>query len=578
MSLQRRRKVVLVADLFCGAGGSSTGAERAIASLGQRMKLVALNHWSVAVATHQKNHPHAKHFLVDVYKTKPRDAVPGGRLDLLMASPTCTFFSRARGGKPISREQRFGRMTPVQVLRWCAELDVRCLLVENVPEFQHWGPVSRRTGMPIREKRGLYFRAWVRRLERLGYAVEWRALCAADYGDATTRQRFFLLARKDGEPIAWPAPSHSKDGSTGARWRPAREIIDWSIPGKSIFSRERPLSPKTLARIYAGAVKFRWPEPFLVVLRQHMSAQGLDAPLPTITAGGTHLGRAQPRVVRSAKHRRNALCVRDAEQPIPTVTTDGGLAVAEAVILPQNGSNPPRSAERPAPTITTTSRGIGLAQPVILPQGGGGAARPVDEPVATVTTDGAHALIAPYYGATQAAKSSGEPLPTVTARDRFGLVTPVTHADDSGRARSLEEPLPTVTAAPRGELAFIAAAFGERPTQAPRVHSIDEPAPTICATGRVQLVEGEQAAERVDVLFRMLQPHELAAAMGFSDEESTYEFVGTKEQVTKQIGNAVPVRTASALVKALLSPPGPHGPGRIIDPLALECDMDPEDA
>ena len=481
------KRRVRVADLFCGAGGSSTGAHKAFTELGLEMDLVAVNHWSVAIDTHSRNHPHARHLCVDVYKTKPREAVLGGKLDLLMASPTCTFHSRARGGRPISWDQRYGRMTPTQVVRWLTDLDVKCLLVENVPEFVNWSPVNRLTGKPVCKKRGMYFRAWVRRIVRLGYWAEWRILNAADYGDVTTRKRFFLIARKDRKPIRWPEPSHSRHGSHDLfgggqqRWRAAREIIDWSLLGRSIFKREKPLSLKTLARIYAGAMRFGWPESFLVVLRRHMDAQSLDAPLPTICAGGNH---------------------------------------------------------------------VGLAQSLILPQGGGGAARSVDKPLATITTDGAHALVAPY-NRTANARPVSQPLPTQTTRDRFGLVVPVTHQDASNRSRSLEQPLPSITGAHRGELAFIVAAFGERPTQAPRVHSVDAPAPTICAKGRVQFVEGARQEAQIDILFRMLQPHELAAAMGFCDAETSYEFCGTKEEVTRQIGNAVPVRTASALVKVI---------------------------
>lgn len=547
---------LLVADLFCGAGGSSTGARRALEGLGLSMKLVAVNHWAVAIATHQANHPEAAHLCVDVYKTSPREAIPGGRLDLLMASPTCTYFSRARGGKPISRDQLYGRMTPVQVLRWLRELDVRCLLVENVPEFVDWGPVCRVTGKPKAAKRGLHFRAWIRRIERLGYRVEHRVLNAADYGDATTRRRFFLLARKDGAELRWPEPSHSRTGAdenplfgTGAkRWRAAREVIDWSIEGKSIFNRKHPLSPKTIARIYAGAVRFRWPEPFLIVLRQHMAERCIDDPLPALTAGGTHVGLVQPFVL--PQHQTNR--ARGVSEPVPVVTTTSrGMGLAEPLLvrsgmMHQSNALCVRDLGQPVPTITTDG-GVAVVEPLVLPQGGGGAARPVDEPVATIATDGAHALIAPYYGQS-GARPAGEPLPTVTCRDRFGLVTPVTHADASQRARSLEDPLPTVTAAHRGELAFVAAAFGERAGQAPRVHSVDDPAPTICATGRVQIVQGHEPT--VDIRLRMLQPHELAAAMGFVD----YAFQGTKEEVIRQIGNAVPVNLAAALVHALMAP------------------------
>jgi DNA (cytosine-5)-methyltransferase 1 len=634
----------LIADLFCGAGGSSTGARRALAARRMRMRLVAVNHWQTAVDTHTANHPEAEHFCVDVYKTSPREAVPGGRLDLLMASPTCTYHSRARGGKPISRDQKYGRMTPTQVLRWLRELDVRALLIENVPEFEGWCPVHPEDapihraeclegrgrfgesvkpcvpGKTCRTRAGDYFRAWVRRIEALGYRVEWRVLCAADFGDATTRQRFFLLARKDGRPIVWPTPTHAKTAGRGLkRWRGAREVIDWSLSGRSIFGRKKSLSPKTLKRIYAGAVRFGWPKPFLVamrerlgvdeplpeasfaegaqtalfepapslaVLRQNADLRDPSLPAPTICAGGGHLGLVEPVVFGN----RTNNVGKDTAAPVPTITTatGGGVALAEPIVFQVNqggdrarnirGVDSPmqtvvtrpslgvaqplvtrtdmhksnalcvRGDDEPIPTVTTGG-GLGLLQPLVLPQGGGGAARPVLEPMATVTTDGAHALIAPYYG-TGVARPTSDPLPTVTTRDRFGMVMPVTHHDGSARQRALDVPLPTITSAHRGELAVIVPAFGERKGQAPRTHDVDAPTPAICATGHIHLAEG-RAEPEVDVLFRMLRPHELAAAMGFSDEEP-YVFTGNQEEVTRQIGNAVPVNTAAALVGAVV--------------------------
>lgn len=641
---------LLVADLFCGAGGSSTGARRALESRGLRMKLVAINHWPIAVETHQRNHPDAQHYCVDVYKTRPRDAIPGGRLDLLMASPTCTFHSRARGGKPISRDQKYGRMTPTQVVRWCRELDVRVLLVENVPEFVEWGPVHDRAPTipacvdagcrakrPCRRRKGIYFRAWTRRLERLGFVVEHRVLNAADYGDATTRRRFFLAGRRDGVPIRWPVPTHSKAGGLLARWRAARAVIDWTLRGRSIFGRKKALSSKTLARIYAGAVKFRWPEPFLVILRNHMAAQSVDGPVPAICASGNHIYLAQPAERPPAQgtfvfgNRENNVARDPDEEPLPGMTTahGGGIAVAEpviadvshgdlarehnpanrraksvdeplgaitaqggqfAVILPQRNDAPARSVDEPVGTITTVARqyvaepvilrtnmhksnaacvrsaddplatvttdgGLGVATPFILSQGAGGAPRSVADPVPTIPTEGAHSFVAPYYKSATC-RSVEDPLPTQGTKDRFGLVIPVTHDDTSMRARSLEDPVPAITGAARGELAVIVASHGERPGQPPRFHSVDEPAPAICATGRVDLAQGvtRESPPEYDILFRMLEPHELAAAMGFSDEESRYEFCGNKTEVTRQIGNAVPVNCAAALVGALLAP------------------------
>ena len=202
-------RVALVADLFCGAGGSSTGARRALASLGFQMNLVAVNHWNVAIETHSRNHPEARHYCQDVNAVKPAEVVPEGKLDLLMASPTCTYHSRARGGKPISDQ---GRMDPWAIVHWCTELRVRRLLVENVPEFVDWGPLDLRTGRPIKRRRGEYFRAWTAALQGAGFKLDWRVLNAADFGDATTRERFFLMARSDGKRVHWPDPTHSRSG------------------------------------------------------------------------------------------------------------------------------------------------------------------------------------------------------------------------------------------------------------------------------------------------------------------------------------------------------------------------------
>jgi len=186
----------------------------------------------------------------------------------------------------------------------------------------------------------------------------------------------------------------------------------------------------------------------------------------------------------------------------------------------------------------------------------GGSPRPLDEPMPGMTGRLGSALIAPYYGSGsgETCSSTDKPLPTVTTRARFGLVMPVTHGRGGNRTRDLEEPLPTVTGVHRGELACIVAAWGERPGQAPRVHSVDEPTPTICATGRIQLAVADPVTtgRTYDIRFRMLEPKELARAMGFSDAETAYEFAGNKTEITKQIGNAVPVNLDAELVGALM--------------------------
>jgi len=596
-------KKVLVADLLCGAGGSSTGCERALNELGLRMELVCVNHWGVAIETHKKNHPQARHYVQDIATVRPHILVPEGYLDLLMASPTCTHHSVARGGKPTSDQQR---SDPWHIITWLTELRVKRIIIENVWEFIGWGPVDARTGKPIQPRKGEYFHAWIDTIRRLGFEPEWRKLNAADYGDATTRRRFILMARNDRRPISWPAPTHMRRPNDGLAlfpsvkpWRPAREIIDWNLKGKSIFNRKKSLAPKTLARIYTGAVKFGWPEPFLVILRNHMAGQSIDGPLPTIAANGTHIGLAEPVIVNG---RKNNKAKPVSTEPLPTLDTKGGVWLAEPFVLSQQSSGKPRSSDEPLPTITTGGAGTNdhpgcarpmLVEPFVLSRQAEGAPRSTDQPLPTQTAQHSPVLIAPYYsrGSGETCKSAEEPLDTVTAKARFGMVVPVTHSQGSNQARDVddpiptlttakggefaivmpvtheggidrardanEDPLPTVTGANRGELAFITAQHGERKGQAPRVHDIDMPAPTIAAQGHTDLAQGIVTAvvdgEHYDILFRMLEPHELAAAMGFSTEDQQYEFAGTKTDQIKQIGNAVSVAKMKACVGALMA-------------------------
>jgi site-specific DNA-cytosine methylase len=269
-----RRKKILAADLFCGAGGFTTALMRELDAMGIDCELVAINHNPVAIATHSRNHPRARHEIQDLNNVDPEALVPEGYLHILLASPTCTFHSRARGGKPTSDQER---MDPMVILTWCTKLRVQRLVIENVPEFVDWGPIDPRTGKPVKSRKGEYFRAWVAALEAIGYRVEWRIITAADHGDATTRERFFLMAKSDRKPLTWPEPTHTRDGVADLfgekkKWRAAREIINWQDRGKSIFGRPVPLKPNTLRRIRAGAAKFSgpWADVFRAAVDQEL--------------------------------------------------------------------------------------------------------------------------------------------------------------------------------------------------------------------------------------------------------------------------------------------------------------------
>jgi len=291
-------------DLFAGAGGISEGFHRACEARGLRLELTAINHWPTAVETHALNHPAAHHFCQSVFDVDPLKAVPSGRLDCLAAAPECIFHSRARGGGPCNEQSRNGAR---DVLRWAEALEIRMILIENVPEFQEWGPLYQRgpkTGKPIPKFRGLYFRRFLCDLRSLGYRLDYAVLNSANYGARTARRRFFLMARKDGRDPRWPSLTHVEMDPDRFQesWRSARDAIDWSLPGTSIFARQagripgkKPLCPNTIKRICYGLERFSGLklDPYLVMLYGQSMARGLDLPLPTIT-NGNHLALCTP--------------------------------------------------------------------------------------------------------------------------------------------------------------------------------------------------------------------------------------------------------------------------------------------
>lgn len=420
-------KTIKAVDLFCGAGGTSTGLARAVKKLGCGLDLLAVNHWDIAILTHSANHPYAEHRCESLDNVDPRKVIPGGYLDLLVASPECTHHSRARGGKPISDQSRASAW---HVLRWAEALYIENILIENVPEFMSWGPLDK-NGDRVQSLKGKTFLSFLEALRSLGYNVDYRVLNAADYGDPTTRKRLFILARRE-KTVVWPEPTHAKTGSKdmfgGSRqpWKAAREIIDWSLPGESIFSRKKPLAANTMRRIAKGLRKF-CANPFLV---EYHSAT---------SEGGDR--------------------VQSVDSPLPTVDTSNRFALAEPFIFAMNhgkDDNRSYSLGDPMPTVTSVDA-WGLAQPYLV-----------------------------KYNGTGTAMSVEEPLDTVTAKDRFGLVIPLSDG---------------------GEMI-------------------------------------------VDIKFRMLQPHELAAAMSFPPG---YQFAGSRDQKVRQIGNAVPGEMSQALCLALIS-------------------------
>ena len=313
----------------------------------------------------------------------------------------CTHHSRARGGAPKNDQSR---ATAWHVLNWCSRLRVKDVLVENVKEFADWGPMDEH-GKSIKSRKGEVFRAWIGALHALGYNVEWRVLCSADYGDPTSRERLFVRARLGNKPIVWPRKTHvdPKLLVTGLLppdakpWRTAREIIDWSIPGKSIFGRKKPLAPNTLRRIAAGLEKFGGPnaEPFLVMLYGTGKTRSIDRPMPAVTANGQHVGLAEPVILTpGGANLRNGAPI---DSPLPTVMTKDRFALAEPFLVGTSftGANGKQywPLERPLPTVMASGRAFGLVDPFLVPYYGTGAPDSVDEPLATVTTKGRFGLV-----------------------------------------------------------------------------------------------------------------------------------------------------------------------------------------
>lgn len=521
-------KTITAVDLFCGAGGTSTGLIQAAEESGKRVELTAINHWDKAIETHKTNHADVRHLCENLDHVKPRELYPQGRIDLLVASPECTHHSNARGGVPCSDQSR---ATAWKVIEWANSLYIDNILIENVKEFINWGPLGA-NGKPMKSKKGETFKAFINTLESLGYRVEWRILNAADYGDPTCRHRFFLIARRGNKRISWPSPTHAETGYKGFSgkeikpWVPARNIIDWSVPGKSIFNRKKPLAEKTLARIEYGLKKFGG-EDFLVKFFGTGKGVSLNKPLGTVTANGQHMGLCEPFI----SIMKGQSMSRSTDRPLPTLTTQNNMYLCEPFLIDRNythaGAKRVRSLDRPAPTQTTKVAQC-LVEPFILPQQQGSPGqlrvRSTEKPLSTITTTGAEMLIEPSFLVGIDHKSAGEKY-----------------------VRSLERPAPTAVTQQNYALihAHLIKYFGTGKAQ-----SVDRPLGTVTTKDRFGLVEIFEKTPGLDIRLRMLQPHELAAAQSFPQD---YQFVGNKGEIVKQIGNAVPGRTAKALCKALIA-------------------------
>lgn len=468
----------IVVDNFAGGGGASTGIEIAIG----RSVDIAINHDPAAIAMHRANHPATEHYTEDVWKVDPVEACAGRPVALAWFSPDCKHHSKAKGGKPVSKKIRGLAWVAV---KWAKAVHPRVIMLENVEEFQDWGRLDEKNRPDPRYK-GETFRRFVGQLEKLGYHVEYRLLRACDYGAPTIRKRFFLIARCDGRRIVWPEPTHAAPDSlevaVGIKkpWVPVADVLDFSLPCPSIFasSKEimeqygiravRPLSENTMRRIAKGIMKFvvNNPKPFIVsiaqtgfagdgrqysvseplrtvvskaehcvcvpvLMRNNENAVGSDArePIGTITTGGHHMLIA-PSIIQYHSEQDDGVRGQTVDKPIMTVDASNRYGMVSAFISKFYGggnTSPASDVGDPLPTVTAIDHNAVCAA-YITQFNNHCDGQVVDDPLNTMTANSNHfgevrAFLVKYYGSGDNAVSCEKPAPTITVKDRMGLVT-----------------------------------------------------------------------------------------------------------------------------------------------------------
>lgn len=449
-------------DIFAGGGGASLAMKRA-----GFPPHVALNHDPEAIAVHAANNPACRHICQDVLEAKPREVTQGAPVGGSWFSPDCTHHSKAKGGKPLDNKRRC--LADV-VIDYAHDVGPEVIWLENVEEFAHWGPLNELM-RPIKERQGEDFTRWNGAIAGLGYKTGWAELVAADYGSWTTRKRFYYCARRDGRPINTPVPTHAK-GSRGGlpRWHSAAEIIDWDQPCPSIFmSREeaeayyrktgirvnRPLAPKTMARIAKGVQRFVFDaaQPFIIPITHGGGlnrVHSIHEPLRTITCA--HRGEMALVTPFVTKFQQNSIGT-SVDEPLHTVMAGAARHGLVAAFLAQHNNNRGRdpnvgrNLELPLSAVTTTPQ-QGLVTAHLLNMRDTGRHRSVDEPLFTTTGGGFHlaevrAFLMKYHWSGGQHQSLFDPIHTIDAKARFGLVvvagTPYEIVDIGMRMLNLDE-------------------------------------------------------------------------------------------------------------------------------------------
>lgn len=462
----------IVVDNFAGGGGASTGIEIAI---GKSVD-VAINHDPAAIAMHRANHPDSKHYTEDIWMVDPVEACEGKPVALAWFSPDCKHFSKAKGGKPVSKNIRGLSWV---ILRWAMTVRPRVIMMENVEEIQTWGPlIKRKDGktVPDPAHSGETFKGFVAMLttgisldnpayweaynflkptpeqamqmaQGLGYHVEHRELRACDYGAPTIRKRFFLIARCDGKPIVWPEATHGdpsgREVAAGLKkaWKPVADVLDFSLPCPSIFATSeeiyrqygiravRPLADATMRRIAKGIKKFVIdnPRPFIVRYKFDNEPEDSEKPISTITTVNSHY-LAVPNLIQYHSEQNEDVRGQEVDKPLMTVDASNRYGLVSTFISKYyGGENVASGSDKPLPTVTAIDHNAVCAV-AVTQFNNNSVGQEVTRPLNTETAQTNHfgevcAFLVKYYGNGDNAVSCEEPAPTVTAKDRMGLVT-----------------------------------------------------------------------------------------------------------------------------------------------------------
>lgn len=529
----------LIVDNFAGGGGASCGIELATG----RPVDIAINHDPDAIAMHKANHPYTEHYQESVWDIDPKEICKGQPVGLAWFSPDCKHFSKAKGGKPVNKNIRGLAWI---VLKWAGMVRPRVIILENVEEFQTWGPV--RKGKPVKSKQGDTFKRWKNQLSVLGYKIEHRELKACDYGAPTIRKRFFLIARCDGEPIVWPEPTHGPADSPEVKsgklkpYRTAAECIDFTLPCKSIFDRKKPLAVNTQRRIARGLDKFviKESKPFIVNYK-----------LPYIMCNNANnVGK-------------------DMASPVPTITTGNRNYLITPALIQYHSETAKaevrgQSLDKPIMTVDSSPR-YGVFIPYLSKYFGGVVGADVQSPMPTVTAIDHNALSMPfltqYYSGADHANTVCNPLQTITVQPRHYLCKGyLTILRNNMDCRSINEPLNTITTS--GAHFAYTKVYVKKYKPGCNLYNWSKVRELLNTYTDWNLADDEVLIFNIDgveqfiydIGLRMLQPKELYKAQGFPGdyiiETDCNGKVYVKSKQVARCGNAVPPPFAKALVMA----------------------------